>query len=69
MFADVGRMGLIYLVAAIVLGAVFVGAPCSSDGSERPTRRRPMRLFSYSISYVTLLFGAMALDQLVKVGR
>ncbi|MBV8982654.1 MAG: protoheme IX farnesyltransferase, partial [Acidimicrobiia bacterium] len=26
-----------------------------------------MRLFGWSISYVTLLFGAMALDQLVHV--
>ena len=25
-----------------------------------------MRLFSWSITYVALLFGAMALDQLVK---
>ena len=30
------------------------------------TAARAMRLFSYSISYVTLLFGAMALDQLVR---
>jgi heme O synthase-like polyprenyltransferase len=30
-----------------------------------PTTKRAMRLFSYSITYITLLFGAMALDQLV----
>ena len=27
-----------------------------------------MRLFGWSITYITLLFGAMALDQLVRVG-
>ena len=26
-----------------------------------------MRLFSYSITYLTLLFGAMALDQLIHL--
>ena len=28
-----------------------------------------MRLFIYSNAYVTLLFGSMMLDQVVKVGR
>ncbi len=27
-----------------------------------------MRLFAYSITYITLLFGAMAVDQLVHRG-
>ena len=27
-----------------------------------------MRLFTYSITYVTLLFGSMALDELVRSG-
>jgi len=27
-----------------------------------------MRLFTFSITYVTLLFGAMALDELVRSG-
>ena len=31
-------------------------------------RARPMRLFSYSITYISLLFGAMALDQLLRSG-
>ena len=30
-----------------------------------PTTAAAMRLFAYSITYVTLLFAAMALDQLV----
>jgi len=62
-FAPVARMGAIYLVAAVVLGAVFMvyALQLQRDG----TAARAMKLFSYSISYVTLLFGAMALDQLV----
>ena len=70
-FADVGRMGLIYLVAAVVLGAVFLAGAVQLARQRTPdaTATWAMRLFSYSISYVTLLFGSMALDQLVKVGR
>jgi protoheme IX farnesyltransferase len=70
-FADVGRMGLIYIVAAVVLGGVFLGAAVQLARQRTPdaSNRWAMRLFSYSISYVTLLFGSMALDQLVKVGR
>jgi heme O synthase-like polyprenyltransferase len=31
-----------------------------------PTAPVAMRLFSWSITYVTLLFGAMAADQLLR---
>jgi heme o synthase len=63
-FGDVAGMGAIYWTAAVVLGGVFLlyAVQLLRDA----TTRRAMRLFSYSISYVTLLFGAMALDQLVK---
>jgi protoheme IX farnesyltransferase len=62
-FADVADMGAVYGVAALVLGGVFLALALRllQDG----TAQRAMRLFSYSITYVTLLFGAMALDQLV----
>ena len=65
LFAAVGRMGLVYLLAALILGAVFLiyALQLRRDG----TPARAMRLFTYSISYVTLLFSAMALDQLVHV--
>ncbi|HZQ28650.1 MAG TPA: heme o synthase [Acidimicrobiales bacterium] len=65
LFASVGGMGLIYLGAAVVLGAAFLlqALQLRRDG----TPKRAMRLFSYSISYVTLLFGAMAVDQLVHL--
>ena len=62
-FAPVARMGVIYIGAAVILGAVFLlyALRLQRDG----TPERAMKLFTYSISYVTLLFGAMALDQLV----
>jgi protoheme IX farnesyltransferase len=62
-FAPVAHMGVIYVVAAIVLGAVFLVQAVQLQRDH--TQARAMRLFSYSISYVTLLFAAMAIDQLV----
>ena len=65
LFAAVGNMGLIYLAASIVLGGVFLLFAVQLRRDATPARA--MRLFTYSISYVTLLFSAMALDQLVHV--
>jgi protoheme IX farnesyltransferase len=65
-FAPVGHMGAIYWVSAIVLGAVFTAFAVRL--LQDPTPKRAMRLFSWSITYVTLLFGAMALDVLVRFG-
>jgi protoheme IX farnesyltransferase len=62
-FYWVGRMGAVYLVAALVLGAVFVWH--AAQLSREATADRAMRLFGYSITYVSLLFGAMAVYQLV----
>jgi protoheme IX farnesyltransferase len=53
-------MGLVYVSAALVLGAVFL-VRALQLWRER-TAERAMRLFGYSISYVTLLFSAMAVD-------
>ena len=64
LFGEVAGLGLIYLAAAVVLGAVFLLFALQLQREH--TAARAMRLFSYSISYVTLLFGAMALDQLVR---
>jgi protoheme IX farnesyltransferase len=64
LFGEVAGMGLIYLGSAVVLGAVFLLFAVQLQREH--TAARAMRLFSYSISYVTLLFGAMALDQLVR---
>ena len=64
MFAPVADMGLLYLAAAIVLGGVFLLQAVQLR--RDPTPKRAMRLFGWSISYVTLLFSAMALDQLLR---
>jgi protoheme IX farnesyltransferase len=63
LFYWVGRMGILYLVAALGLGALFVWY--AAQLAREATPQRAMRLFTYSITYVSLLFGAMAVDQLV----
>ncbi len=62
-FAFVADMGVFYLVSAIVLGAIFgaLTLPVKRDLSERSA----MRLFSFSIVYITLLFGAITLDVVI----
>ncbi|MCY4163368.1 MAG: heme o synthase [bacterium] len=65
-FAPVGDMGFIYLGSAIGLGAVF----CYMAVQVLRTQAEvwAMRLFSYSITYITLLFGSMVVDQVVRTG-
>jgi protoheme IX farnesyltransferase len=64
LFAPVAGMGPLYLAAAIVLGGVFVWM--AARLFREPSSA--MRLFGWSITYITLLFGAMALDQLLRWG-
>lgn len=64
--APVADLGPIYWVAAAVLGVGFlVGVDVLR---RRPTPATSMRLFSYSISYITLVFAALTLDVLVRHG-
>lgn len=60
LFWQVAGMGTLYLVSALVLGAGF--AAFAVMVRRNPTERTAMRLFSFSITYVTLLFGAIAVD-------
>ena len=64
----VARMGPVYLVAALGLGALFLrqayGLWRRADSEEESTAGA-IRLYRYSISYLTLLFAAIALDTLV----
>ncbi|MDQ4065452.1 MAG: heme o synthase [Actinomycetota bacterium] len=62
-FFSVAKMGLIYLVAAVVLNAVFTGSAVKLH--RKPTTRRAWGMFKFSIYYLALLFLAIALDQLV----
>ena len=61
-----GRMGALYLAAAVVLGGAFIWRALELrrdlDG------RRAIRLFSFSNTYLALLFLAMALDAVVRGG-
>ncbi|MEQ8842766.1 MAG: heme o synthase [Acidimicrobiales bacterium] len=65
-FGPVADMGATYYVAAVVLGAVFTGL--AVQVFRRPEPALAMRLFGWSITYVTLLFGAMAADEIVRNG-
>jgi protoheme IX farnesyltransferase len=62
----VGHMGALYLVAAAVAGAWFL---VEAHGLQHRVRKgkapKTMRLFHLSITYLTLLFLAVALDQLI----
>jgi protoheme IX farnesyltransferase len=62
----VAELGWIYGVTAAVLGALFLGGTLALR--RHPTPAASMRLFGFSITYVTVLFGAMTLDVLVRYG-
>jgi protoheme IX farnesyltransferase len=62
-FAPVADMGVLYTASAVVLGAAYLGLTVQLH--RTPDAAKAMRLFHWSITYVTLLFGAMALDQLL----
>ncbi len=66
----VGRMGLIYLVAAVTLGAIFLWQAYGlwrRGASEEASTAGAIRLYKYSISYLSLLFLAVAIDALVVI--
>jgi protoheme IX farnesyltransferase len=60
----VSDLGLIYGVTAMLAGLGFVVGTAML--SRRPTDAWSMRVFSFSITYVTLLFGALMVDVLVS---
>jgi protoheme IX farnesyltransferase len=61
------RMGLIYLASAIVLGVAFVWYALRVQRNVMDGRAA-IGLFRFSISYLTLLFAAVAVDSLVRLG-
>jgi protoheme IX farnesyltransferase len=62
----VAGLGWIYGISAVVLGGVFLGGTIALG--RHPTEAASMRLFGFSITYVTLLFLAMSLDVFVEYG-
>jgi heme o synthase len=57
-------MGIVYLVAAVGLGAAFVWQAVGLLRDSTPTRA--MRLFTFSNTYLALLFAAIAVDTLIR---
>jgi heme o synthase len=66
LFAPVADMGAIYVASALVLGAIFTGLTVRlvRDNSAQVA----MRVFTWSITYITLLFAAIAVDELARSG-
>ena len=66
LFAPVADMGAIYMASALVLGAIFTGLTLRlvRDNSTQVA----MRVFTWSITYITLLFAAIAVDELARSG-
>ena len=62
----VAHLGAIYVVTAVITGALFLVG--TADLGRNPTPQRSMRVFGFSITYVTLLFAAMTVDVLVRGG-
>jgi protoheme IX farnesyltransferase len=69
-FAVVARMGAIYAVAAVILGALFLWRAYvlwRQGTSPEASTAQAIRLYRYSITYLTILFAAVALDTVVRV--
>ncbi len=67
-FYAVARMGPLYLIAAVVLGALFLRRSWMlwrQATSPEASLAQAIRLYKFSISYLTLLFVAVALDSLL----
>jgi protoheme IX farnesyltransferase len=66
----VGQMGLIYLGAAVGLGAVFLWQAYRlwrRGASEEASTQGAIALYKYSISYLSLLFLAVAVDSFIVI--
>jgi protoheme IX farnesyltransferase len=69
LLVPVGDAGLVYLVAAAALGGWFLReAHRLSARARAGADPKPMRLFHMSISYLTLLFAAVAVGQFLPIG-
>jgi protoheme IX farnesyltransferase len=63
MLVPVAGMGPIYIASASVLGAALIGFAVRVW--RDPGARTAMALFRFSITYLALLFAAVAVDRLV----
>ena len=60
MFGAVAQLGWLYLLAALTLGGVYIAS--SVRLWRHPNAGTAMASFKYSITYIGLLFAAMAVD-------
>jgi protoheme IX farnesyltransferase len=58
-----GLFGEVYLAAAVILGAAFLGL--AEALRTHPSRKAALRLHLGSLAYLALLFCAMAVDRLI----
>jgi len=63
LLAPVAHLSIRYLIVAMVLGASFFGHACALG--RDPSTKRAMKVFGFSISYLTVLFVAMGIDAVV----
>jgi protoheme IX farnesyltransferase len=61
-----GMSGLIYLVAAVALGSVFLRHAVALRRADAPPQL-PMKVFRYSINYLMLLFAALLADHYLLI--
>jgi protoheme IX farnesyltransferase len=68
-FFAVAHMGWIYLITAVVLGVIFLWQAyrlwLAAAGTEEASTAGAIRLYRYSISYLSLLMLAIAIDAIV----
>ena len=67
LFAVVAHMGVVFWVVDLLAGGLYV-ADALRLRRDGGSVKSAMRLFTYSITYVTVIFAAMALDVFVHVG-
>ena len=69
-FWVVADMGWIYLGTALILGVLFTGGAVRLRAVTDPelVAKQSIRYFSFSITHLTVLFAALAVDQLVGWG-
>lgn len=64
LLVPVAGMGIIYLVAALSLGVLFISKAIQLWRDE--TVESAMKVFTYSITYLFVLFVVIAIDVLVR---
>lgn len=69
-FWVVADMGWIYLLTALVVGVAFTAGALALRAETEPQKQAQMaiRYFGFSITHLTVLFAALAVDQLVGWG-